>query len=64
MNLIYQYLEGNIRARLRRYQASHSGQGRKNIHQLHHVFYNFAIWKREVRHTYFATESNLVKTLT
>lgn len=44
---IHLYLERNIRTRFRCGATSLVGDGRKNIHQLHHVSYYFVIWKRE-----------------
>lgn len=46
-SFIVSYLERNIRTWFRCSETSHVGDGRKNIHQLHHVFYYFVIWKKE-----------------
>lgn len=46
-SFIVSYLERNIRTRFRCSEASQVGDGRKNIHQLHHIFYYFVIWRKE-----------------
>lgn len=41
------YLERNIRTRFRCPEASQVGDSGKNIHQLHHVPYDFMIFMKE-----------------
>lgn len=46
-SFIVSYLERNIRTGFGCSEASHVGDSRKNIHQLHHIFSYFVIWKKE-----------------